>query len=114
MWRLCAAIAGLTIGLSYGTSVPAMAFQEIPVPPPDASSAQAMPALPPLALGEPAIPTEPPKAEQMDVFGYTVPKLDFGLELLYGQDAQHLDLEGPPPALEDNDVSVLGKIRRRF
>jgi hypothetical protein len=71
---------------------------------------------PALALGDPAVPVQAPDSEQMEIFGYTMPKLDFGLELLYGQEQPKLELQGPTArSLEgDSDVTVLGKIKRRF
>ena len=54
----------------------------------------------------------------MNLFGWTVlPKLNFGLDVLYGQDQQRLQLGNPDNlgTLEENgDVSVLGKVKRRF
>ena len=116
MRRLPTTIAG-SVALATALSLaapPASAFQETPIPPPVAG--EAAPAPPALALGNPAVPVEAPKPEEMDVFGYTMPKLDFGLELLYGQEQPRMELQGPPPpALEgDSDVTVFGKIKRRF
>jgi hypothetical protein len=49
------------------------------------------------------------------VFGYSIlPKLDFGLELLYGQEQQQLDLQQGPTFDDNGDVTVLGKVKRRF
>lgn len=114
MWRPKAAIAALVTTLSTGAVGPALAFQEIPVPQP--ASGQTAPPPPALALGNPAVPVEPVEPEEMEVFGYTMPKLDFGLELIYGQEAQRqLELQGPPPTLEgDSDITVFGNIKRRF
>jgi hypothetical protein len=97
--------------LSLSAEAPAFAFQEISVPP----AAPGEPPPPALAIGNPAIPAEAPEHDEMEVFGYAMPKLDFGLELLYGEE-QQLELQGPPPpTLEgDSDISVLGKIKRRF
>ena len=54
----------------------------------------------------------------LNLFGYTVlPKLNFGLDVLYGQDEQQLQLGGTDDIdmLDENgDVSVLGKVKRRF
>jgi hypothetical protein len=41
-------------------------------------------------------------------------KLDFGLELLYGQEQQQLDLQQGPTFDDNGDVTVLGKVKRRF
>jgi hypothetical protein len=48
------------------------------------------------------------------VFGFNLlPKLDFGLELLYSQ--QPMEIQQGTPLPEDNeDVTVLGKVKRHF
>jgi hypothetical protein len=118
--RKSIAIAGLMAALSFG-GAPAFAFQETPVPPatPDAAPAQAAPSVEPFQLGSPAgIVAPKEKQGGLNVFGYTVlPKLNFGLDVLYGQDRQQLQLGAPDNSstLEENgDVSVLGKVKRRF
>jgi hypothetical protein len=112
------AIAGLIAALSLGAA-PAVAFQETPVPspPPGEISPQANP--PALDLANPTAPataTAPDVSRKggLNVFGYNIlPKLDFGLDLLYGQEQQPLEFKGP--TIDDNgDVSVLGKVKRRF
>jgi hypothetical protein len=79
---------------------------------------QVTPPVEALQLGSPA-GAGAPKEKQggLNLFGYTVlPKLNFGLDVLYGQD-QQLQL-GAPDSLdtleEKGDVSVLGKVKRRF
>ena len=96
----------------------ALAFQETPEAPP----AQATPAAPPakapsMQLGTPGAPG----GQQADktgvpVFGLGIfPKLDFGLELLYGQPEQEQLQPQQGEALEeDADVSVVGKVKRHF
>ena len=72
-----------------------------------------------LQLGTPA-GVAAPKEKQggLNLFGYTVlPKLNFGLDVLYGQDQPQFQLGAPDnlDTLEENDdVSVLGKVKRRF
>ena len=113
------AIAGLMVALCFGAA-PAFAFQETPVPPATPGDApQAAPIAPAMQLGTPAgtaAPTE--KQGGLNLFGWTVlPKLNFGLDVLYGQDQQRLQLGNPDNlgTLEENgDVSVLGKVKRRF
>jgi len=105
-------MAALSIG-----SARAYAFQERPVPPPATTEApQATPPVTALQLGTPggvAAPQE--KQGGLNLFGYTVlPKLNFGLDVLYGQDQQQLELQGPTTLEENGDVSVLGKVKRRF
>jgi hypothetical protein len=101
------------VALSLG-GAPAFAFQEMPEPPPAdvpglTSQAGA------LQLGTPGGGTAPEAEEGgLSMFGYTVlPKFDFGLDVMYGQDQQQLDLQGPVIE-DDGDVSVLGKVKRRF
>jgi hypothetical protein len=105
--------------LSFG-GAPAFAFQETPVPPATPSETpQAAPPVEALRLGTPAGAAAPhEKQGGLNLFGYTVlPKLNFGLDVLYGQDQQQLQL-GAPDSLdrleENGDVSVLGKVKRRF
>jgi hypothetical protein len=93
---------------------PALAFQEMPEPPP-ADVPAATPQLGPLQLGTPG--GSVPETEQggLSMFGYTVlPKFDFGLDVMYGQDQQQLDLSPPITDEESGDVTVLGKVKRRF
>jgi hypothetical protein len=98
------------------SGAPALAFQEIPVPPPDIPTAELQPNT--LQLGTPGggATAPAPGEEGLNVFGYTVlPKLHLGFDVLYGQEQQQLELQGPS-GLEENDdsVSVLGKVKRRF
>jgi hypothetical protein len=117
--RRSIAIAGLMAALSFG-GAPAFAFQETPVPPASPNEApQAPPPVEALQLGSPAGAVAPKeKPGGLNLFGYTVlPKLNFGLDVLYGQDQQQLPLGAPDNSstLEENgDVSVLGKVKRRF
>lgn len=110
-------IAALAFALTFGATLPAVAFQEIPVPPPSPSGAPAPEAKPPaLALGTPSsAQPDPAESGGINVFGYTLlPKLDFGLELLYGQD-QQVDLDQGLTTFDaDSDVTVFGKVKRRF
>lgn len=113
------AIAGLMAALSFG-SAPALAFQETPLPPPADNPQAAPPAnAAALQLGSPDAAANPHADRKgVNVFGYNLfPKLDFGLDVLYGQDQQQLELGAPDSlgTLEENgDVTVLGKVKRRF
>jgi hypothetical protein len=111
------AIAGLLAVLPLG-SAPAFAFQEQPVPPPSAAAESTPEAkAAPLQLATPGV-TAGQKADPggLKVFGRNLfPKLNFGLELLYGQDEQQLQLEqGPSFDDTQQDVTVLGKVKRHF
>lgn len=108
------AIAGLMAALTL-TSAPALAFQETAAPPP-ADIPQATPPADPLQLGTPGGVAAPQEDHGgLNLFGYTVlPKLNFGLDVLYGEDRQQLELQGPAAIEENGDVTVLGKVKRRF
>lgn len=116
--RRSIAIAGLMAALSF-SGAPAFAFQETPLPPP-ADSSQPSPPANALQLGTPGAAQTDPQADRkgLKLFGYTVlPKLDFGLDVLYGQEQQQLGLGGTDSldTLDENgDVTVLGKVKRRF
>lgn len=114
MWRPCT-IAAAALALTAGLAEPVAAFQEMPVPPPSAPTA-AQPAPPNFALGTRQADPEEGKSDSMEIFGYAVvPKLDFGLELLYGPEAQPVEREQGLTTLDvGGDVTVLGKIKRRF
>ena len=112
------AIGGLVTSLFFG-SASALAFQETPAPTP-AEVPQAAPDANALQLGTPSAAAAP-QADSggLHLFGYTVlPKLNFGLDVLYGQDEQQFQLGGGSNDLgtldENGDVSVLGKVKRRF
>lgn len=117
MRRLCA-IAGLMAVLCFG-SAQAFAFQQ-ETPPPPAETPEAASQAPALELGTPGGASAAPKAGQggIKLFGHTfLPKLDFGLDVLYGegQQQQQLELQQGPTVLDENgDVTVLGKVKRRF
>jgi len=116
-------LAGLMAALSLGSGS-ALAFQEQPAPPPPgeaaATASQADANALALQLGAPNASPKAPKTESggLNLFGYTVlPKLNFGLDVLYGQDQQQLQLGGSDDlgTLDENgDVTVLGKVKRRF
>ena len=114
--RRMLAIAGLMAALSFG-SAPALAFQETAVPQPADIPQAAPPAnAPALQLGSPDAAANPQADRKgVNVFGYNLfPKLDFGLDVLYGQDQEQLELQGPTTLEENGDVTVLGKVKRRF
>jgi hypothetical protein len=114
--RTILALSGVMAALIFGA--PAYAFQETPAPPPSETSEAAPKADPQfdaLQLGTPGLSAPQPEKGGLNLFGYTVlPKLNFGLDVLYGQDQQQLELQGPTTLDENGDVSVLGKVKRRF
>jgi hypothetical protein len=118
--RKLAAIAGMMAALLFGSGA-ALAFQETP-PAPPAEAAQQAPAqqAPAMQLGSPndAQTDQQADSKGFKLFGYTVlPKLDFGLDVLYGRVQERLQLGAPEKSgtlEEKDDVSVLGKLKRRF
>jgi hypothetical protein len=120
MWRSRTRLAASALALACVLSAvgPASAFQEIPVPPPERSGEAAPEALPPaLNLGSPRSALDT-KADSggIEVFGYhLMPELDFGLEFLYGQDPQLLEQQQNLNSFDaESDITVLGKVKRRF
>ena len=57
---------------------------------------------------------QPAEKSGAKVLGFSIlPKMDFGLELLYSQ--QPMELQQATPLQEDNeDLTVLGKVKRHF
>ncbi len=115
--RRVALAAGVIAALLVGAA-PALAFQETPEAPPEA------PSVAPDASKDPAMQMQTPAAgpasaqpaekSHAKMFGFNVlPKMDFGLELLYSQ--QPMQLQQTTPLPEDNeDLTVLGKVKRHF
>jgi hypothetical protein len=109
--------AGVIAALLVGAG-PALAFQETPEAPrevlsiaPDASKDPAM-QMQTTATGPAS--GSPAEKSGAKVFGFNIlPKMDFGLELLYSQ--QPMELQQATPLPEDNeDLTVLGKVKRHF
>jgi hypothetical protein len=113
MRKPLAVLTGVTALLLAG---PAVAFEQTPAAPPPAAATP--PAAPPAAqFATPAagIATQAAAPLGAKVLGFGIfHKLDFGLELLYG-DKQQQELQLQQGALpDDSDVTVLGKIKRQF
>ena len=114
--RVRTAIAFAASVLLLGTGT-ALAFQEEPgAPPPDAARMLPETADPALALQTPhANPAETAEKKSSKLFNFGIlPKLDFGLELLYSQQPMQLHDSGGPTIEEQSDVTVLGKVKRHF
>jgi hypothetical protein len=107
--------AGVMVALWISAS-PAVAFEETPpAPAPEAAVPAAPVAKAPTAELQTPAPGPAPSVDKSGatLFGFSLlPKLDFGLELLYSQ-PQAAQLEQGPPE-DDSDVTVLGKIKRHF
>ncbi len=115
------AIAGMMLAAFLDAAGPALAFEEIPEAP-TADPLQVAPDnSPALDLQTPSTvaPPAPEIAERSGakVFGMNLlPKLDFGLELMYGED-ERLEMQqgASGGVIDDNgDVTVLGKFKRHF
>jgi hypothetical protein len=114
MRKPLAIATGLTALLLAG---PAFAFQQSPeAPPPEAKDAAPVAKAPTAELGTPTVGEQGQTPSATKVFGFSIlPKLDFGLELLYGdRQQQQLQLEQGVRPDENGDVTVLGKIKKQF
>ena len=115
--RKVALAAGVIAALLVGAG-PGLAFQETPEAPPEILSITPDPSKDP-AIQMQTRATAPAAAQHAErsgakVFGFNIlPKMDFGLELLYSQ--QPMELQQATPLQEDNeDLTVLGKVKRHF
>lgn len=118
MWKR-RAIAGLLAGLLLGAA-PAFAFEETPAPPPnsEATTLREIQAKP-MQLGTPNAPIDSNGERKggINVFGYNLfPKLNFGLDVLYGEDKQpQAEAKQSSSTIEESgDVGFFGRIKRRF
>jgi hypothetical protein len=115
--RRVALAAGIIAALLVGAR-PALAFQETPEAPPEALSvAPDASKNPAVQMQTPAVGTasaQPAEKSGAKIFGFNVlPKMDFGLELLYSQQPMQLQ-QTTPPAEDNEDLTVLGKVKRHF
>ena len=112
--RLRTAI-GLTMTVLLVGTVSALAFQQEQAPPME-EPARLAPSDndPGLALGAPA-GKEAGKKEGGGIFGFGIwSKLNFGLDLLYSEQPEELQESSGTVEEEQDDVSVLAKIKRLF
>jgi len=119
MRKALTASAGVMTALVIGAG-PAFAFQETPAaPPPDAMQIAPKAEAPVLNLQGPAAgQAQPAEKKSGKTFGFSaLPKLDFGLELLYSDQPMALQQNSTMPEgaiPDDSDVTVLGKVKRHF
>lgn len=121
-------IAGFLAAALTLSAAPALAFKETPPPPPaesheaqDASRSKTPPMPPAMKLGTPTDALQP-EGEDKGLFGFGLlpklnpfQKLNFGLDVLYGDKEEHSELpQQGSKADESGDVSVVGKVKRRF
>ncbi len=99
---------------------PALAFQQEPAAPaPEAPAAAILPETtePALQLQTPSAssPAEHTEKHGAKIFGFNVlPKLDFGLELLYSNQPNELQQLPQTQLEEQSDLTVFGKVKRQF
>ena len=113
--RIRALTAGVVATLVIGAT-PALAFQETPQAPPEVLQLTPDAKDPTMQLQTPATgPTQAPdKSGGAKVFGFSLlPRLDFGLELLYSE-PQPADLQQGTLPDDNEDLTVLGKVKRHF
>jgi hypothetical protein len=120
-------VAGISAVLLASTG-PVRAFQQEPVAPiqpappgakskPSAKPAAIVPVPPPTDnLTTPSSPAQAASSGgSFEIFNYGVlPKLDFGLDVLFGKPGDALQ-DSPASGLDnDSDIGVLGKMKRSF
>ena len=123
--KIILAAGGLAVALTAGVSSDARAFTETTVPPAQPQTSQTPPAQPlqkpeagapdSMALVKPG--DAKPNGTELRIPGIgslgVVPKLDFGLDLLYGAGSDPVQ-ERPQENNESQDVTIKGTIRHRF
>jgi hypothetical protein len=123
-FKIILAAGGLAVALTAGVSHDARAFTETKVPPaqPQATQpAQQLQLQKPeagdgLSLVKPG--DQNSGGTELSIPGVgtlgTVPKLDFGLDLLYGAGSDPAQPERPQEGAGNQDVTIKGTIRHRF
>ncbi len=110
------ALAAGVIAALLLAAAPALAFEETKEAPPETLQLAPEAKDPAVQLQTPAAGATqaPEKSGGAKVFGFSIlPKMDFGLELLYS--APHAaDLQQVTPLEENEDLTVLGKVKRHF
>ena len=102
-------------------AAPTLAFQETPSPPPVEAQETPKAKQQPMKLGSSAEALQP-EAESGGLFGFGLlpklnpfAKLNFGLDVLYGDQQEQPELQQQgSKADESGDLSVVGKVKRRF
>jgi hypothetical protein len=115
--RIVALWAGVVATLVLGAG-PVLAFEETSEAPPAVLRVAPDAKDPAMQLQTPT-PVQPPgpspEKSGTKLFGFSLlPKLDFGLELLYSE-PRAMDLQQGTPSEDNNDdLTVLGKVKRQF
>jgi hypothetical protein len=125
-FKIILAAGGLAVALTAGVSNDARAFTETAVPPAQPQASQTPPAQQQLQKPEAGSPDSlalvkpgdaKPNGTELSIPGIgsvgVLPKLDFGLDLLYGAGSDPVQ-ERPQENNESQDVTIKGTIRHRF
>lgn len=122
-FKIILAAGGLALAITAGASDDARAFTETTVPPAQPQTTQSAPQLQlqkpdagdGLALVKPGDSNGGGTELRIPGIGSvgTVPKLDFGLDLLYGAGSDPVQQERPQDA-DGKDVTIKGTLRHRF
>jgi hypothetical protein len=110
------ALAAGVIAALLLAAAPALAFEETKEAPPEVLQLAPEAKDPAMQLQTPATGATqaPDKSSGAKVLGFSVlPKMDFGLELLYSA-PQAADLQQVTPLEDNEDLTVLGKVKRHF
>ena len=123
-FKIVLAAGGLAAALTVGVCGDAYAFTETTVPPAQPQKAQPAPApqLQTPGADKDLKLTDPGDSKsggtELRIPGIgslgTVPKLDFGLDLLYGAGSDPTPEQQRPLENENQDVTIKGTIRHRF
>jgi len=122
--KIILAAGGLALALTAGVSDDARAFTETTVPQAQPQTTQPAPQLQiqkpeagdGLSLVKPGDSNAGGTELRIPGIGSvgTVPKLDFGLDLLYGAGSDPVQVAPGPQDSTDKDVTIKGTIRHRF
>ncbi len=123
---ICASLVAAFSATAF--SVDARAYSETPPAPPPQEQQQAAPAVPQPPPDLPGVIVQaPPAGAELNLtpggkeivipgigeIGH-LPKLDFGLELLYGSSTPQTQKDEPGEQGKDNDVMIKGTLKHRF
>ena len=105
---------GFVAALAFGASVSAFALEEQRAPVvPDAATVEA----PKTAVQDGTVAVTPDTGTEIRIPGLgklgTLPKMDFGLELLYGA-SEGKAVQDPVPEDPNQDLTIRGSVKHRF
>lgn len=115
----------VSVMLAGTTGLPALAFQEQQGGTAGAPAAAAEPAAPAQGTKDPAsefsaptVGSETDRGTEVSIPGLgklgVLPRMDFGLELLYGANGQQQETMENDPGPETDDLRIRGSVKHRF